>query len=554
MALGRIYTPDPIAPHWLNDGLGMWFMGIPGLDGGPQFYDLIQRTPGTLQPASGNMWGVGTPLAVDAATGITFPDVNNVVNQDNYVSTVITQQFTDTANFSFEIFVYLPASSGTGQVFVCMNAGLSSGVQFRLGGSNSLAIADGSNGIAITSFTYTTGWNHVVGVVNKGANTSTIYANGVQVASSGGLPPSVTPSPLRLMRNPYPGFPEPAPQGTRVVYFKAWNGPISSTAALALYPEFLSGFPNTLRRESTRSAASFLLAGASATAINQSDTGSGSETVTITVSVLTSDTGTGTESTSSTASFTMTQTGTGADSANVGAAFSVSDTSTGSDSASTVAAVPVTDSAISIEAVSSTVAFTVADTGTSTEVLSPAVAFTVADTGSGVDVVSAISAAISATDSATGVDGQNVSSPGTVNVSDTGVGTESTTITVTFSVIDTATGTEGTPNIAFTATDTGTGTSSTAIAASISQTDSGAGADSAGTGNNTPVNVSDTGTGIESQSIVVAVSAVDTGAGTEATNLNVSISRADSAIGTEAYSINTGVLGTDVLLFFTYYN
>jgi len=257
--LGRIYTPNPISNHWLNDGLGFWLMGIPGLDGGDKLYDLTQHAPGVLTPSSGVMWGTGSSQCIDAATGLTFPDVNNIADQNNYVPFNINGQYTDTANFSFEIFTYLPASSGTGQVFVTMDSTPSSGMQFRIGNTNQISIANGSNGVPVISYTYTPNtWYHFVGVINKNSNNTYFYVNGTLAGSTGGTTPSVPPAKFWLLRNPYPGYPEPAPQGTRIAYAKVWNGPLTDAAARALYQEFQDGFPNTLNRELPRSSVLFL--------------------------------------------------------------------------------------------------------------------------------------------------------------------------------------------------------------------------------------------------------------------------------------------------------
>ena len=167
---------------------------------------------------------------------------------------VSQSRYTDTANFSFEIFTYLPASSGTGQVFVTMDSTPSSGMQFRIGNTNQISIANGANGAPLISYTYTPNtWYHIVGIINKGSNNTYLYVNGALANSTSGTTPSVTPAKLWLLRNPYPGFPEPAPQGTRIGYMKVWNGPLTDIAAKALYPEFQDGFPNTLNRELSKS-------------------------------------------------------------------------------------------------------------------------------------------------------------------------------------------------------------------------------------------------------------------------------------------------------------
>jgi hypothetical protein len=56
--MSEIFLPDPVSRHHpLNQGLVGWWLSVPGLDGGNQFYDLMGLLPATL--TSGASWITG---------------------------------------------------------------------------------------------------------------------------------------------------------------------------------------------------------------------------------------------------------------------------------------------------------------------------------------------------------------------------------------------------------------------------------------------------------------------------------------------------------------
>lgn len=72
--LSPVFLPDPVnRSHPLNRGLVAWWLAIPGLDGGRQFYDLAGSNHGVL--TGGTTWGGTTrpggygTLAFDGSTG-----------------------------------------------------------------------------------------------------------------------------------------------------------------------------------------------------------------------------------------------------------------------------------------------------------------------------------------------------------------------------------------------------------------------------------------------------------------------------------------------------
>jgi len=238
-------------------------------------------------------------------------------------------------------------------------------------------------------------------------------------------------------------------------------------------------------------------AAASATNINLSDTGSGSDAVAVTASMPVSDAGSGSDTASITAKILPT-----------------SDTGQGSDSiASLQAQVPVSDSGAGSDAISALQAqIPLPDSGSGSDALSLLQAqVPVSDSGLGSDVAN-IAAQVPIADSAEGSDNAVVGS--SVNVSDSGVGSDNASIAAQIPAIDVGLGTD---SVAVGSTvnliDSGLGSDAVAIQAQVLVADAGASFDSAIV--NVSTVISDAGLGSDILAIAVPISVSDAGVGAD---------------------------------------
>lgn len=244
--------------------------------------------------------------------------------------------------------------------------------------------------------------------------------------------------------------------------------------------------------------------------VSQTDTGSGTDSQSITVAVTQTDTGSGTET--QTIALAMTDTGSGSDSQSITVAAAQTDSGTGTDSQVTSAALTQTD------------------TGSGADAQSIAVSFAQSDTGSGADSTS-IAVAIGQTDTGGGTETQSISLAQT----DTGSGVDAQTTSADLGVTDTGSGSE-TQGIASAETDNGAGVDTQGIAAALTQTDSGSGADAQAI--SAVLGQTDSGSGTETQSLGVGVT--DTGTATETWSITVSFTVTDTGVGSDDQTVQKG--------------
>jgi len=230
---------------------------------------------------------------------------------------------------------------------------------------------------------------------------------------------------------------------------------------------------------------------------SDSDTGSGAESQSLSVTATATDTGSGTQSATLTTTATTTDSGTGADAASI--AQSVSDTGSGAEGTPSISA-----------------------SGTGT------------DTGTGTDS-SSLAVSASGTDSGSGT--QSASLSATVSTADTGSGSESSSLAAALPATDTGAGTEsGSVAVTSAASDSGTGSEGASVVVTIVASDSGTGADNgsvATSGGDQFISVSDSGTGTEGASLVVTILASDTGTGTDTPQLTATLTGVDTGAGAD---------------------
>lgn len=216
---------------------------------------------------------------------------------------------------------------------------------------------------------------------------------------------------------------------------------------------------------------------------------------------------------------------------------SSSDTGSGSDSGSVSAAIPSSDTGSGTEGTPS-VAFSVAETGGATEG-TPRVAFTATDTGSGSDA-SALAASASSAETGGGAEGVPSIA---LTASESGAGADSAALTAATSSTDTGAGDEGAPSIASGASELASGAETGVIAAALSSVDAGAGIEA--TSLVVAVSSSDSGSSADAASVAVPAASSDVGAGVETASLVVTVSSSDAGVGAEAASLVATFDSTD---------
>ena len=182
------------------------------------------------------------------------------------------------------------------------------------------------------------------------------------------------------------------------------------------------------------------------------------------------DTGTGTDALTIAATDTLTEAVSGADSLSVAASVPLADTGSGTDALALSAAVPLGETGHGADALTANASAPQADTATGTEGLSITVQVVLSDTGTLTDVlVVGAGNTPSLPDTATGTEGFAVSAA--VPLADTGHGTEGFTVNVAAPLTDTGSLTEG-----FSIVKSGAGFLVVGIAKAVTLWDDGAAA------------------------------------------------------------------------------
>ena len=258
----------------------------------------------------------------------------------------------------------------------------------------------------------------------------------------------------------------------------------------------------------------------------QSDTGAGSETgVLAAVIPPVSDTGAGVDASALVAKYTQSDIGAGSDASILAAPYTQSDTGAGTEASISVAAYSLSDSGAVAESGSTNTPISSSDTGIGLD--AAAVRIALADTGTGSEI-SIISLTLS--DTGTDVEASAIQ----IVVSDIGTGVDVIS-TLTRQVAETGSSSDG--NIlsagnAKTGTDSGTGSDASALTAAFTQSDTGTDAEAFAI----RVAVSDTGTSSETAAPTRTVIVADSGAGSDSGIIGAgnSLAVSDGGFSTDA--------------------
>jgi hypothetical protein len=315
----------------------------------------------------------------------------------------------------------------------------------------------------------------------------------------------------------------------------------------------------------------------SAAAVSLSDTGSGADALTVSVTAPLADTGTGADALTVTATAPLSDTGSGADALSVTASVPLDDTGSGADLL-TLGAVPIAldDTGSGADALVVSADIPLADTAAAAEALAVTATVSLDDTGSGSDSLTvqtpssvdpyqagqqiawmfrhrntaslqlagstavATAAEVSLSETGAAVDALAVTA--TAPLSDTGSGTDALAVTVTASLSDSGSGADA---LIVTATvalaDTASGAEALSSIATVPLSDTGTGADSLSIAGSENPQLTETGSGSDELVVIATVPLSDTGSGADALVAVRVFTTTDTATGADALTLSATV-------------
>jgi hypothetical protein len=263
--------------------------------------------------------------------------------------------------------------------------------------------------------------------------------------------------------------------------------------------------------------------------VPQTDSGSGVDTISILALLPVTDSGTGVDEISLLALISQSDTGSGSDAISLMALVSQSDTGEGVDTISLIGLIPVTDTGSGVETLSLLALVPQTDSVSGLDSIDLLAMVPVTDSGSGSEEVSSFPS-VSQSDTGSGVD--SISLLGMIPVTDNGVGVDTIEITGFIYVSDTGSGSDSVAAIIFpTVTDSGSGVDEVSILGLIPVTDAGSGVDSLAI--TSYVDITDSGSGAEILEILNQVSVTDSLTATDAVSILALISQTDAGTGNE---------------------
>lgn len=160
---GRIWTPDPVGAHGLNEGLVAWWLGLPELSGGPNLFDLGGRYKGTL--TNGPLWAPGP----NGFAAVSFDGSDDRID--------LPAQWSVANGLTYSAWIR-PATISSG--FYAIRANKKTILVYR--GTAVSWWADSDLSQVDVSFTFVAGRDYHVAVTQVGT-AYTVYVNGTAVGS-----------------------------------------------------------------------------------------------------------------------------------------------------------------------------------------------------------------------------------------------------------------------------------------------------------------------------------------------------------------------------------
>jgi hypothetical protein len=245
--------------HPLNIGRVAWWLALPPLDGTPTFNDLMGRYPLSLVNAP--VWRGTSRTGGFGELGFT-----NVGFQQGKIATA-PAAFDLGPGSSFSVAGWIKYASGNATLALVAGVGTAGTVYnwaFYVNTNGGLYLGNGSGAIASTAagaVPYDK-WNHVVASKNLG--TTTLFVNGVAVATGAGDLFAVANHVFRV-GGQSDSFQAGQPWSGALDDVSFWGRALSAAEVARLYAESLRGYPRLLRL-ANRSLAPILSAGSAASA------------------------------------------------------------------------------------------------------------------------------------------------------------------------------------------------------------------------------------------------------------------------------------------------
>jgi hypothetical protein len=240
--LGPVYLPDPVdRSHPLNRGRVAWWLALPGLDGGRQWFDLVGQSHGTL--TNGPTWGGTTRPG--GWGGLQLDGVDDCVDAGKPAAIVAANTLTVAAWVR-------PAGTGRGdwvtqwgdtpdRKFDLLQGVTAGAFQFFVGDPSSNLFNSGPSTTAIVAGT----WYHVVGV-SDGA-TVRLYVNG-RLESSAAGPATLLATSTANVRVGACGTGALLAAAGGVDDVGIWSRPLSAAEVWTLHDSSRRGYPGPLNR------------------------------------------------------------------------------------------------------------------------------------------------------------------------------------------------------------------------------------------------------------------------------------------------------------------
>lgn len=397
----------------------------------PRFGDLMSGTPmsfsGTAQlTGSTRGQGVTTDDTTGADSGyVVLPSTHPLYAMTNVYSAWIFARQVSSASFGNILSVPYRAgawSSPFNSLTIYKNSGFSDGVQFQ-----------DSNVFYARGAAWSASQQQYVGV--RDVSTMRLYIDGREstLFQSGGTGATDwnTKQPLVLMRNSWESGASPAGMLGTAFLAGIWNRALTPTEIAALNEN-----PWLLALAET-SVFYSLPSGGNQT-ITVSDSGAGSDTITIGAALSIAETGAGTDALSIAAALALADSGTGTDSTpSITVTVTLTDAGTGTETFAGSATIALTDSGAGFDALSILTAtlVSIADSATGSDAVAITVSLGLTDTGAGADGIGLTTDTLKAVaDVATGTDAVSITVQ--LAVPDTGAGLEALGITAALAVLD----------------------------------------------------------------------------------------------------------------------
>lgn len=243
--LNPIYTSDPVEQHHpINVGRVAWWLTLPPLDGGRQWFDLMGLYPGTLTNMSTSSSGWRGTTRRGGFGNLTFDGSDDRVDISGFSGI--------TGNLSVALWVNPAAVGSTHDDYIVFAAGTGSsnyGIYCSIGGGHANLFQLAPGWLDGTTSLPVGGWSRILYVIR--GTTREIWVNGVldaSAASSGTINWGTT----RLIGRRVDGLGSLPTFSGSLDDVSIWSRALTAGEVWADYQEGRRGYPETVRRRDFR--------------------------------------------------------------------------------------------------------------------------------------------------------------------------------------------------------------------------------------------------------------------------------------------------------------